>query len=211
MSLMVRSAATNSPRCCVRNGRRGPPTKTARHESSLDASLCRRLSRRHRPPDHDAARGVSAADDALLAQGRTARGRQAIVQDHKAAAEDLVRLSPDLAGFFPRGLEAQADRRRIGEDGARARKARDRGAEGGPRLGPGAHEAGKCLALPAGLVTRGLVTRGLAASNCRFIVERRRGSRRPLTLKLTSEPSGGWESGRAAGPRALTPAPPLRG
>src|ERR1700753_3876478 len=114
---MVRSAATSSPCCCASNGRRAPPTKTAPHESSLDAALCRRLSRRHRPPDHGAARGVSAADDALLAQGRTARRRQAIVQDHKAAAEDLVRLSHDLAGFLLRGLEAQADRRRTGGAG----------------------------------------------------------------------------------------------
>src|ERR1700722_14243063 len=154
---MVRSAAPNSPRSCATNGRRAPPTKTARHESTLDASLCRRLSRRHRPPDHHAARGVSAPDDALLAQGRTARRRQAIVQDHKTAAEDLVRLSPDPAGFLSRGLEAQADRRRIGEDGARVRKARDRGAEGWTRLGTRAHEAGKCLALAARPVTRSLV------------------------------------------------------
>ena len=70
-----------------------------------------------------------------------------------------------LQDFFHDGLEAQADRRRTGEDGARVRKARDRRAEGRPRLGAGAHEAGKCVAFPAALV------REAAASNCRAIVE----------------------------------------
>jgi uncharacterized protein YdaU (DUF1376 family) len=74
-------------------------------------------------------------------------------QDRQAAAENLVRISSDPAGFLPRGLEAQADRRRTREDDAGLRKARDRRAKGRSRLGAGAHETGKCLAIPTGLVT----------------------------------------------------------
>ena len=123
--------------------------KPRRDESSLDAALCRRLSRRHRSPHHGAARGLSPADDALLAQGRTARRRPATLQDRQAAAEDLVRVSRDLAGFLLRGVETQADRRRAGEDDARFRKARDRRPEGRHRLGAGADEAGERRAVPA--------------------------------------------------------------
>src|ERR1700681_2334839 len=92
--------------------------------------------------------GLSAADDALLAQGRTARRRPAALQDRQAAAENLVRIPRDLAGFFLRGVETQADRRRAGEDDARFRKTRDRRPERRHRFGAGADEAGERRAVP---------------------------------------------------------------
>ncbi len=82
-----------------------------------------------------------------------------------------------LAGFLLRGLEAQADRRRTRQDDARVRKARDRRAKGRARLGLGAHEAGECFAFSPRAAT----------SNCCATVNRGRGRRRPLTLRLTSE------------------------
>lgn len=136
------------------------------------------------PATHGAARGVSAPDDALLAQRRAFRRRPAAFQDHKAATEDLARVSPDAAGFLPRGMEAQADRRRAGQDDARLREARHRRAEGRPRFGAGAHQAGKCLAFPA----------GAAPGNCFAIVGRGSSRRRPLTPTRISESSSGRDA-----------------
>src|SRR3984885_7468176 len=155
-------------------------------EATVDAALCRRLSRGYRSSDHGAAWRVSASHDALLAQGRIAGLRPPAVEDHETAAEDLVRLPADPAGFLPRRLAAQADRRRARTHGAALREARHRGPERRARFGAGPHETQKSLAWPLA-----------AASNCFSGVERGSGARRPLTPTLTSESF--FDAGRRQG------------
>src|ERR1700722_1029006 len=109
VSRKARPAPPSLSRCCARCRRR-PRRTVAPDEASLDAALCRRLSRRYRSPDDGAAWRLSALDDALLAQGGTPRRRPPAFENHQTAAENLVRLPADLAGFLPLWLEAQADR-----------------------------------------------------------------------------------------------------
>src|SRR5262249_49478790 len=128
---------------------------------------------------------------ALLAQGRTARRRRPVIEDHQTAAEDLVRLPRDLAGLLSRRLEAQADRRRAGADDARLRKAFERGTKRRARFSALPHEAPKLGAYAAP-----------AASNCFDLLEQRSSKRRPLTL--TQESFLWGRRDEACGDRAVT-------
>jgi len=119
----------------------------------------------------------------LLAQGRASRRRPAAFQDRQAAAENLVRISSDPAGFLPRGLEAQGGSTpELEEDDAGFRKSvRSPGKKGRPSARRWARMKLEKLPRDPGQV---LSREGLAPSNCCAVVEARPpGSREPLTLK----------------------------
>src|SRR6202034_3165931 len=79
---IARTLSYPSPPAAGGGGRDRRET-AARNEATVDAALCRRLSRRYRSSDYGAAWRVFAADDALLAQGRTAGLRPPVVEDHQ--------------------------------------------------------------------------------------------------------------------------------
>jgi uncharacterized protein YdaU (DUF1376 family) len=77
--------------------------KAARDEATVDAALCRRLSRRYRSSDHGAAWRLPAADDALLAQGELPDDDRQLSKITKLPLRTWCDYRPILQDFFYEG------------------------------------------------------------------------------------------------------------